>query len=216
MGKKWVQGRCGPGREVAFERVLWWFIKFGLSNLNFPSIAIFKVLSTTFFPKFTLAILETKRLKEIEYWTFLYGKRKEVNIIIKLFLKKSKATKDRRIWQSSEVEASVYERQWLKYENEKLWQIDYFTLPQNRQSKSHVLTMVQAITKHLQTYFIPRATTFCEPGKAEIIVVTQNSRKNWVRQEDLYLKQLETPGLKSMALSERIPSIPATGENWTL
>ncbi|KAK4808931.1 hypothetical protein QYF61_008211 [Mycteria americana] len=38
------------------------------------------------------------------------------------------------------------------------WQIDYITLPQTRQGKRHVLTMVEATTGWLETYPVPHAT----------------------------------------------------------
>ncbi|KAK4810769.1 hypothetical protein QYF61_007743 [Mycteria americana] len=38
------------------------------------------------------------------------------------------------------------------------WQIDYITLPQTRQGKHYVLTVVEATTGWLETYSVPRAT----------------------------------------------------------
>ncbi|KAK4806727.1 hypothetical protein QYF61_007525 [Mycteria americana] len=39
------------------------------------------------------------------------------------------------------------------------WQIDYITLPQTRQGKRYMLTMVEATTGWLETYPVPHATT---------------------------------------------------------
>ena len=39
------------------------------------------------------------------------------------------------------------------------WQINYITLPQTRQGKRYVLTMVEATTGWLEAYPVPHATT---------------------------------------------------------
>jgi len=39
-------------------------------------------------------------------------------------------------------------------------QTDYTTLPQTRQGKHYVLTMVEATTGRLETYPVPHATTW--------------------------------------------------------
>ncbi|GAB0206876.1 hypothetical protein GRJ2_003153200 [Grus japonensis] len=51
-----------------------------------------------------------------------------------------------------------YGGQWLKYKHGEAWQIDYITLPQTRQGKCYVLTMVEATTGWLETYPVPHAT----------------------------------------------------------
>ncbi|RMC21940.1 hypothetical protein DUI87_02811 [Hirundo rustica rustica] len=48
--------------------------------------------------------------------------------------------------------------QWSKYKYGEAWQIDYITLPQTRQGKRYVLTMVEATTGWLETYPVPHAT----------------------------------------------------------
>ncbi|GAB0208978.1 hypothetical protein GRJ2_003363500 [Grus japonensis] len=50
--------------------------------------------------------------------------------------------------------------QWLKYKYGEAWQIDYITLPQTRQGKRYVLTMVEATTGWLETYPVPHATAW--------------------------------------------------------
>ncbi|GAB0189167.1 hypothetical protein GRJ2_001382000 [Grus japonensis] len=47
---------------------------------------------------------------------------------------------------------------WLKYKYGEAWQIDYITLPQSRQGKRYVLTMVEVTTGWLETYPVPHAT----------------------------------------------------------
>lgn len=51
-----------------------------------------------------------------------------------------------------------YGGRWLKYKYGEAWQIDYITLPQTRNGKRHVLTMVEATTGWLETYPVPHAT----------------------------------------------------------
>ncbi|KAK4811248.1 hypothetical protein QYF61_022145 [Mycteria americana] len=51
-----------------------------------------------------------------------------------------------------------YGGRWLKYKYGEAWQIDYITLPQTRQGKRYVLTMVEATTGWLETYPVPHAT----------------------------------------------------------
>ncbi|XP_071886669.1 uncharacterized protein [Anas platyrhynchos] len=51
-----------------------------------------------------------------------------------------------------------YGGRWLKYKYGEAWQIDYITLPQTRNGKRHVLTMVEATTGWLETYAVPHAT----------------------------------------------------------
>uniref|UniRef100_A0A493TT96 Uncharacterized protein n=1 Tax=Anas platyrhynchos platyrhynchos TaxID=8840 RepID=A0A493TT96_ANAPP len=51
-----------------------------------------------------------------------------------------------------------YGGRWLKYKYGEAWQIDYITLPQTRNGKRHVLTMVEATTRWLETYPVPHAT----------------------------------------------------------
>ncbi|GAB0208382.1 hypothetical protein GRJ2_003303900 [Grus japonensis] len=51
-----------------------------------------------------------------------------------------------------------YGGQWLKYKYGEAWQIDYIALPQTRQGKRYVLTMVEATTGWLETYPVPHAT----------------------------------------------------------
>ncbi|RMC10963.1 hypothetical protein DUI87_12154 [Hirundo rustica rustica] len=53
-----------------------------------------------------------------------------------------------------------YGRQWSKYKYGEAWQIDYITLPQTRQGKRCVLTMVEATTGWLETHPVPHATAW--------------------------------------------------------
>ncbi|RMC22354.1 hypothetical protein DUI87_00666 [Hirundo rustica rustica] len=51
------------------------------------------------------------------------------------------------IKQAKRVEPLWYSGRWLKYRYGEAWQIDYITLPQTRQGKRYVLTMVEATTR---------------------------------------------------------------------
>ncbi|GAB0208621.1 hypothetical protein GRJ2_003327800 [Grus japonensis] len=62
------------------------------------------------------------------------------------------------IKQAKRVKPLWYGGRWLKYKYGEAWQIDYITLPQSRQGKRHVLTMVEATTGWLETYPVPHAT----------------------------------------------------------
>ncbi|TRZ08360.1 hypothetical protein HGM15179_018747, partial [Zosterops borbonicus] len=62
------------------------------------------------------------------------------------------------IKQAKQMKPLWYERRWSKYKYEEAWQIDYITLPQTRQGKRHVLTMVEATTGWLETYPVSHAT----------------------------------------------------------
>ncbi|GAB0207863.1 hypothetical protein GRJ2_003252000 [Grus japonensis] len=62
------------------------------------------------------------------------------------------------IKQAKRVKPLWYGGQWLKYKYGEAWQIDYITLPQTRQGKCYVLTMVEATTGWLETYPVPHAT----------------------------------------------------------
>ncbi|RMC21238.1 hypothetical protein DUI87_02097 [Hirundo rustica rustica] len=62
------------------------------------------------------------------------------------------------IKQAKRVKPLWYGGRWLKYRYEEAWQIDYITLPQTRQGKRYVLTMVEATTGWLETYPVPHAT----------------------------------------------------------
>ncbi|RMC09685.1 hypothetical protein DUI87_13471 [Hirundo rustica rustica] len=50
------------------------------------------------------------------------------------------------IKQAKRVKPLWYGGRWLKYKYGEAWQIDYITLPQTRQGKRYVLTMVEATT----------------------------------------------------------------------
>ncbi|GAB0206634.1 hypothetical protein GRJ2_003129000 [Grus japonensis] len=63
------------------------------------------------------------------------------------------------IKQAKRVKPLWYGGRWLKYKYGEAWQIDYITLPQSRQGKRYVLTMVEATTGWLETYSIPHATS---------------------------------------------------------
>ncbi|KAK4807077.1 hypothetical protein QYF61_018418 [Mycteria americana] len=56
------------------------------------------------------------------------------------------------IKQSKRLKPLWYGGRWLKYQYGEAWQIDYITLPQTRQGKRYVLTMVEAATGWLETY----------------------------------------------------------------
>ncbi|RMC15407.1 hypothetical protein DUI87_07598 [Hirundo rustica rustica] len=62
------------------------------------------------------------------------------------------------IKQAKRVKPLWYGGRWLKYRYGEAWQIDYITLPQTRQGKRYVLTMVEATTEWLETYPVPHAT----------------------------------------------------------
>ncbi|RMC22065.1 hypothetical protein DUI87_02936 [Hirundo rustica rustica] len=62
------------------------------------------------------------------------------------------------IKQAKRVKPLWYGGRWSKYKYGEAWQIDYITLPQTRQGKRYVLTMVEATTGWLETYPVPYAT----------------------------------------------------------
>ncbi|RMC21980.1 hypothetical protein DUI87_02851 [Hirundo rustica rustica] len=62
------------------------------------------------------------------------------------------------IKQAKWVKPLWYGGRWPKYKYREAWQIDYITLPQTRQGKRYVLTMVEATTGWLETYPVPHAT----------------------------------------------------------
>ncbi|RMC03789.1 hypothetical protein DUI87_19542 [Hirundo rustica rustica] len=55
------------------------------------------------------------------------------------------------IKQAKRVKPQWYGGRWSKYKYGEAWQIDYITLPQTRQGKCYVLTMVEATTGWLET-----------------------------------------------------------------
>ncbi|GAB0199241.1 hypothetical protein GRJ2_002389500 [Grus japonensis] len=62
------------------------------------------------------------------------------------------------IKQAKRVKPLWYGGRWLKYKYGEAWQTDYITLPQSRQGKRYVLTMVEVTTGWLETYPVPHAT----------------------------------------------------------
>ncbi|RMC21393.1 hypothetical protein DUI87_02257 [Hirundo rustica rustica] len=62
------------------------------------------------------------------------------------------------IKQAKRVKPLWYGGRWSKYKYGEAWQIDYITLPQTRQGKRYVLTIVEATTGWLETYPVPHAT----------------------------------------------------------
>ncbi|RMB96504.1 hypothetical protein DUI87_27037 [Hirundo rustica rustica] len=62
------------------------------------------------------------------------------------------------IKQAKRVKPLWYGGRWSKYKYGEAWQIDYITLPQTRQGKRYVLTMVEATRGWLETYPVPHAT----------------------------------------------------------
>ncbi|RMC07187.1 hypothetical protein DUI87_16643 [Hirundo rustica rustica] len=54
--------------------------------------------------------------------------------------------------QAKQVKPLWYGGWWSKYNYGEAWQIDYITVPQTRQGKGYVLTMVEATTGWLETY----------------------------------------------------------------
>ncbi|RMC20449.1 hypothetical protein DUI87_01299 [Hirundo rustica rustica] len=62
------------------------------------------------------------------------------------------------IKQAKQVKPLWYGGRWSNYKYGEAWQIDYITLPQTRQGKHYVLTMVEATTGWLETYPVPHAT----------------------------------------------------------
>ncbi|RMB89182.1 hypothetical protein DUI87_34444 [Hirundo rustica rustica] len=64
------------------------------------------------------------------------------------------------IKQAKRVKPLWYGGRWSKYKYGEAWQIDYITLPQTRQGKRYVLTMVEATIGWLETYPVPHATAW--------------------------------------------------------
>ncbi|RMB89491.1 hypothetical protein DUI87_34129 [Hirundo rustica rustica] len=64
------------------------------------------------------------------------------------------------IKQAKRVKPLWYGGRWSKYKYGEAWQIDYITLPQTRQGKRYLLTMVEATTGWLETYPVPHATAW--------------------------------------------------------
>ncbi|PKU35260.1 hypothetical protein llap_14435 [Limosa lapponica baueri] len=62
------------------------------------------------------------------------------------------------IKQAKRLKPMWYGEQWLKYKYGEAWHIDYITLPQTRQGKRYVLTMVEVNIRWLETYALPHAT----------------------------------------------------------
>ncbi|KAK4828473.1 LOW QUALITY PROTEIN: hypothetical protein QYF61_026698 [Mycteria americana] len=62
------------------------------------------------------------------------------------------------IKQAKQLKPLWYGGRWLKYKHGEAWQINYITLPQTHQGKYHVLTMMEAATRWLETYPMPCAT----------------------------------------------------------
>ncbi|KAK4810476.1 hypothetical protein QYF61_004256 [Mycteria americana] len=62
------------------------------------------------------------------------------------------------IKQAKRLKPLWYGGRWLKYKYGEAWQIDSITLPQTRQGKRYVLTMVETTTGWLETYPVPHAT----------------------------------------------------------
>ncbi|RMB92700.1 hypothetical protein DUI87_30846 [Hirundo rustica rustica] len=62
------------------------------------------------------------------------------------------------IKQAKRAKPLWYGGRWSKCKYGEAWQIDYITLPQTRQGKRYVLTMVEATTGWLETYPVPHAT----------------------------------------------------------
>ncbi|RMB88954.1 hypothetical protein DUI87_34662 [Hirundo rustica rustica] len=62
------------------------------------------------------------------------------------------------IKQAKRVKPLWYGGRWSKYKYGEAWQIDYITLPQTRQGKRYLLTIVEATTGWLETYPVPHAT----------------------------------------------------------
>ncbi|RMC19330.1 hypothetical protein DUI87_03938 [Hirundo rustica rustica] len=62
------------------------------------------------------------------------------------------------IKQAKRVKPLWYGGRWSKYKYGEAWQIDYITLPQTRQGKHYMLTMVEATTGWLETYPVLHTT----------------------------------------------------------
>ncbi|RMC20598.1 hypothetical protein DUI87_01450 [Hirundo rustica rustica] len=62
------------------------------------------------------------------------------------------------IKQAKQVKPLWYGGRWSKYKYGEAWQIGHITLPQTRQGKRYVLTMLEATTGWLETYPVPHAT----------------------------------------------------------
>ncbi|KAF4805515.1 hypothetical protein TURU_000688 [Turdus rufiventris] len=62
------------------------------------------------------------------------------------------------IKQAKQVKPLWYGGHWSKYKYGEAWQIDYITLPETRQGKRYILTVVEATTGWLENYPVPHAT----------------------------------------------------------
>ncbi|GAB0202801.1 hypothetical protein GRJ2_002745700 [Grus japonensis] len=62
------------------------------------------------------------------------------------------------IKQAKRVKPLWYGGRWFKYKYGEAWRMDYITLPQSRQGKRYVLTMVEVTTGWLETYPVLHAT----------------------------------------------------------
>ncbi|RMC02446.1 hypothetical protein DUI87_20839 [Hirundo rustica rustica] len=84
-----------------------------------------------------------------EGWTLLWTTSHRSSTTVRPALQSKQAKRVKPLW---------YGGRWLKYRYGEAWQIDYITLPQTRQGKRYVLTMVEATTGWLETYPVPHAT----------------------------------------------------------
>ncbi|KAF4794261.1 hypothetical protein TURU_103254 [Turdus rufiventris] len=64
------------------------------------------------------------------------------------------------IKKAKRVKLLWYGERWYKYKYGEAWQIDYITLPQTRQGKCYVLTMVETTTRRLETFPVPHTTAW--------------------------------------------------------
>ncbi|RMC19224.1 hypothetical protein DUI87_03829 [Hirundo rustica rustica] len=107
------------------------------------------------------------------------------------------------IKQAKWVKPLWYGGRWSKCKYGEAWQIDYITLPQTRQGKCYVLTMVEATMGWLETYPVPHATAW-----NTILGLETKSCGGMVPPRELSQTTglisrtaLLTPGLGNMALS---------------
>ncbi|GAB0206491.1 hypothetical protein GRJ2_003114700 [Grus japonensis] len=110
------------------------------------------------------------------------------------------------IKQAKRVKPLWYGGEWLKYG--EAWQIDYITLPQTRQGKHYVLTMVEATTGWLETYPVPHATARNTILGLEKQVLWRHGTPERIESDNgtHFRNNLVAPGPKSMALSGCISS----------
>ncbi|RMC18945.1 hypothetical protein DUI87_03543 [Hirundo rustica rustica] len=86
--------------------------------------------------------------------------------------------------QAKRVKPLWYGGRWSKYKYGEAWQIDYITLPQTRQGKRYVLTMVEATTGWLETYPVPHATARNTILDLEKQILWRHGTPEWIESDN--------------------------------